>query len=69
MIRRDFLATLSAAPFVLAQPAHGQSPPARLRLGAVIYSSRAADPNFAGLVRGLRELHYVEGDNLVLDSL
>jgi putative tryptophan/tyrosine transport system substrate-binding protein len=67
MRRRELLVTLGAAPLVLARAARGQGAPGRLRLGAVIYSSRAADPNFAGLVSGLRELRYVEGDNLLLD--
>ncbi len=69
MLRRELLAALGAAPFVLAQAARGQSPPARLRLGVVLYSSRAADPNLAGFLTGLRELGYVEGRNLLLDVI
>ncbi len=67
MIRRELLAALGAAPFFLTRPARGQAPPARLRLGVVLYSTRAADPNFAGFLTGLRELGYVEGRNLHLD--
>jgi putative ABC transport system substrate-binding protein len=66
MRRREFLAGLGGAaalgPAVLrAQPAR------RARLGVLLYNTPVGDPNLAALLRGLRELGYVDGQNLAVD--
>jgi putative ABC transport system substrate-binding protein len=63
--RRKFLATLGAsAAWPLA--ARAQQPAKASRLGVLLYSTPQADPQMETVRRGLGELGYVEGQNLVI---
>jgi len=63
--RRKFLTALSAllpAPLAaLAQPKDAA------RIGVLLFSNPQTDPNLATFRRGLRELGYIEGRNIVLE--
>src|SRR5215813_10075499 len=65
MRRREFISVAGAAtilPFAaLAQP---QSIP---RLGVLLYSNPQSDPQMAAIRRGLSDLGYVEGRNIVIE--
>src|SRR4249920_3661060 len=65
MRRREFIAFAGAAaalPFVAsAQP---KSIP---RLGVLLYSNPQSDPQMAAVLRGLSELGYVEGRNILIE--
>jgi putative ABC transport system substrate-binding protein len=65
MRRREFITFAGAAaamPFVaLAQSK------SILRLGALLYSNPQSDPQMAAIRRGLSDLGYVEGRNIVIE--
>jgi putative ABC transport system substrate-binding protein len=56
------LATMLAPPAVRAQPV-GRA----VRLGVLLFSDPGTDPNFRAFRDSLRELGYVEGQNLTID--
>src|SRR6202040_3328627 len=65
MNRREFIALGGAAatwPFA----ARAQQPAKMRRLGVLLYSTPQADPQMETLRRGLRELGYFEGQNIVM---
>ena len=66
MNRRAFVAGLGA---VLAVPlgAEAQRAGKVARLGVLLFSTPAADPNLPAFLGGLRDLGYVEGRNVVLE--
>jgi putative tryptophan/tyrosine transport system substrate-binding protein len=53
--------------FALWTPLQAQQRVKIPRLGAFLYSNPDSDPNFAAFRQGLRELGYVEGENLVME--
>ena len=53
--------------FALCTPLQAQQRVKVPRLGALLYSNPDSDPNFAAFRQGLRELGYVEGENLVME--
>jgi putative ABC transport system substrate-binding protein len=62
MRRRDFITALAVCPFAaLAQPAERTA-----RIGVLLFSNPGTDPNLQSFRRGLRELGYVEGRNIIL---
>jgi ABC-type uncharacterized transport system substrate-binding protein len=65
MQRRDFLGVLGGA---VAWPiaARAQQSAKISRLGVLLYSTPQADPQMESVRRGLRDLGYVEGRNLVV---
>ena len=69
MLRREFVA--GAATFALsARPlrAHAQqSATRRPRIGILIYSTPERDPNTQALLEGLRQLGYIDGQNVTID--
>jgi len=69
MLRREFIA--GAATFALsARPyrTHAQqSVPRRMRIGVLIYSTPERDPNTQALLEGLRQLGYVDGQNVTIE--
>lgn len=46
---------------------HGQPAPKVARLGVLLFSTPASDPNLASFVAGLRDLGYVEGRNVAFE--
>jgi putative ABC transport system substrate-binding protein len=65
-IRRAAL--LVALAFIAAPPgAEAQSAGKVARLGVLLFSTPAADPNLPALLAGLRDLGYVEGRNVALE--
>jgi len=69
MLRREFIA--GAATFALsARPlrAHAQqSATRRPRIGILIYSTPERDPNTQALLEGLRQLGYIDGQNVTIE--
>jgi putative tryptophan/tyrosine transport system substrate-binding protein len=68
MRRREFITLLggAAVSIVWPLPVRAQQPAKVPRLGALLYSTPQADPQMETVRRGLRELGYVEGQNLVI---
>ena len=61
-LRRKLLVAIGAAPLVaFAQPKEAT------RIGVLLFSNPETDPNLPSFRRGLRELGYVEGRNIVLE--
>jgi putative ABC transport system substrate-binding protein len=68
MRRRAVSMVGSAAALTLPLPAGAQPHAAKQpRLGILLYSTPKGDPNLASFLRALRDLGYVEGQNLVID--
>ena len=69
MLRREFVA--GAATFALSArpvPAHAQqSATRRPRIGILIYSTPERDPNTQALLEGLRQLGYIDGQNVTIE--
>src|SRR4051812_18821650 len=69
MLRREFIA--GAAPFVVsAWPlrVRAQQPPThRTRIGVLIYGTSERNPSMEALLEGLRELGYIDGQNVTID--
>jgi len=67
MDRRRFLLTALAGAF--AAPLAVEAQPVRkvARLGVLLFSTPAADPNLPAFLGGLRDLGYVEGRNVALE--
>jgi putative ABC transport system substrate-binding protein len=65
--RRAFLGTLAGG--LLAAPLAAAAQPAAkvARLGVLLFSTPATEPNLPALLAGLRDLGYVEGRNIALE--
>jgi putative tryptophan/tyrosine transport system substrate-binding protein len=66
MRRRDVLRLLGGAAATWPFSAHGQQRPKVPRLGVLLFSTPQADPQMAAVHSSLRELGYVEGQNIIL---
>jgi putative ABC transport system substrate-binding protein len=66
MKRREFITLLGGAGASWPLPVRAQQPAKVPRLGVLLYSTPQADPQMETVRRGLRELGYVEGQNLVI---
>ena len=68
MRRREFVAGVAAV-VVVNQPfrTHAQQPARRPRVGILIYSTPDGDPNTQAFVEGLRQLGYVDGQNVTFE--
>ena len=66
MRRREFIA-LSCAAAAWPLPLGAQQAARRPRLGILIYSTPQADPNTQAFLRGMRELGYVDGQNIDIE--
>jgi putative tryptophan/tyrosine transport system substrate-binding protein len=66
MKRREFITLLGGAAASWPLPVRAQQPAKVPRLGVLLYSTPQADPQMETVRRGLRELGYVEGQNLVI---
>ena len=65
--RRAFLATLGFAILSAPRGALAQAPAKVARLGVLLFSTPAADPNTPTFREAMRELGWIEGRNLVLE--
>ncbi|HET8974487.1 MAG TPA: ABC transporter substrate-binding protein [Pseudolabrys sp.] len=65
MQRREFLAGVAA--LVSVKGAHAQQTARRPRVGILIYSTPDQDPNTQAFVEGLRQLGYVDGQNVTFE--
>jgi putative tryptophan/tyrosine transport system substrate-binding protein len=65
MKRRQFITLLGGAAIAWPVAARAQQP-ASARLDVLLYSNPTADPQMPAVLRGLGDLGYVEGRNLVL---
>jgi putative ABC transport system substrate-binding protein len=68
MRRREFVAGVAAVvavnqPFLI----HAQQPARRPRVGVLIYSTPDGDPNTQAFVEGLRQLGYIDGQNVTFE--
>ena len=66
MKRREFITFLGGAAVAWPLAARAQQPAKASRLGVLLYSTPQADPQMETVRRGLGELGYVEGQNLVI---
>ena len=66
MKRRDFITLLGGAAVAWPLAARAQQPAKASRFGVLLYSTPQADPQMETVRRGLGELGYVEGQNLVI---
>ena len=66
MQRRYVLSLLGGAAASWPFSAHGQQRPKVPRLGVLLFSTPQADPQMAAVHSSLRELGYVEGQNIIL---
>jgi putative ABC transport system substrate-binding protein len=68
MRRRQFITVLGcAAAYLLPRPLRAQRPAKLPRLGVVLFSTPRGDPNNEAFVRGMSELGYVDGQNIVFE--
>ena len=66
MRRRDVLSLLGAAAVSWPGGVYGQQRPKLARLGVLLFSTPQADPQMGAVHKRLRELGYVEGQNLAI---
>jgi ABC-type uncharacterized transport system substrate-binding protein len=66
-MRRLLLVFLGLAILGLSPMAGAQRSSPSARLGVLLFGTPAGDPNFTSFREGLRELGYVEGQNIVLE--
>jgi len=68
MRRREFVAGVAAV-VAVKQPfrTDAQQPARRPRVGILIYSTPDGDPNTQAFVEGLRQLGYVDGQNVTFE--
>jgi putative ABC transport system substrate-binding protein len=66
MRRREFIILLSSTVAAWPLAARAQPRPKLARLGVLLFSSPEADPQMKAIHIRLRELGYVEGQNLTL---
>lgn len=67
MERRTFLAMVSGGLLAASLAAEAQPAVKIAHLGVLLFSTPAAEPNLPALLAGLRDLGYVEGENIVLE--
>src|SRR5262245_10689332 len=67
IIRSTFLTFTAIFLFAASPSAHGQPASKVARLGLLLFSTPATDPNLAAFVAGLRDLGYIEGRTLALE--
>jgi putative ABC transport system substrate-binding protein len=67
MIRRDFIMLLGGAAAAWPLAARAQQPARRLRLGILIYSTPDVDPNTKSFLQSMRELGYVDRQNIDIE--
>jgi putative tryptophan/tyrosine transport system substrate-binding protein len=65
--RREFVFTLGGAATAWPLAARAQQPTRRPRLGILIYSTPERDPNAQSFLRGLRDLGYIDGENIGIE--
>ena len=65
--RRDVLISLGGTAVAWPLAARAQQPAKRHRLGVLLYSTPRADPQMKSMIRGLRDLGYVDGQNLAIE--
>lgn len=68
MRRREFITLLSGAATTWSLSARAQKAAKIPRLGVLLYSTPQADLQMKSLSRGLRDLGYVDGQSLAIDS-
>jgi putative ABC transport system substrate-binding protein len=67
MRRRQFITLASVAAALWPLPLRAQQPRKLPRLGVLLYSTVKGDPNSEAFHRGLSDLGYVNGQNIVLE--
>src|SRR5215204_2855630 len=67
MRRREFIALLGGAAVAWPSPLGAQQATRRPRLGVLLYSNPETDPNMESFRRGLRDLGYVDGQNIAIE--
>jgi putative tryptophan/tyrosine transport system substrate-binding protein len=67
MRRRDFLTMFGGAAATWPPAARAQQVKRIPRIGVLLFGTPETDPNLPAFVRGLRELGYVESQNIVID--
>jgi putative ABC transport system substrate-binding protein len=68
MRRRDFIGLLGGAAAMIGSPIRAQAQTTKVpRLGILIYSSPQTDPNTESVLRGLRDLGYVDGRTIAIE--
>jgi putative ABC transport system substrate-binding protein len=67
MRRRDILALLASAAAAWPLPLGAQQAARRPRIGVLIFSNPQTDPNTESFRRGLRDLGYVDGQNIAIE--
>jgi ABC-type uncharacterized transport system substrate-binding protein len=63
--RRAFIGTVAGGLLAAPLAVEAQPAPKVARLGVLLFSTPAAEPNVPALLAGLRDLGYVEGRNIV----
>jgi len=68
MRRRQFITVLGgAAASLMSRPLHAQRSAKPFRLGVMLYSTPQGDPNNEAFFRGMSDLGYVDGQNIVFE--
>jgi putative ABC transport system substrate-binding protein len=67
MRRREFIALLGGAAVAWPSPLGAQQAARRPRLAVLLYSNPQSDPNTESFRRGLRDLGYVDGQNIAIE--
>ena len=67
MRRRDFISLAGAAAAIVAPRTAWTQPTKTPRLGVLLYSNPQADPNAASFRRGMRDLGYIDGQNVAIE--
>src|ERR1700746_1633386 len=65
--RRKFLATLGGAAAAWPLAARAQQREKLRRIGVVLFGTPDTDPNLGAFLRGLRDLGYIESQNIVIE--
>jgi putative ABC transport system substrate-binding protein len=65
--RREFITILASSVTTWPLSLYAQQPSRRPRLGILIYSTPARDPNTKSFLDGMRDLGYVDGQNIDIE--